>query len=153
MGDQNLCNRGGEKKYTRKQELKSRMGHISNTGYNSQFHQVWGAESLRNDYRDNNNNNNSSSSSSSSSSRSSNNNNTTNNTSSSHQRHNYGVSTSQVTGSRYASNTFDFYSPGSNIRGSTNNRGSSNNTSIFGGLSSGGGQENSAENIWGPSSF
>ena len=118
------------------------MGHISNTGYNSQFHQVWGAESLRSDFRDNSNN-----------SSSSNN----NNTSSRHHSYNYGVSTSQVTGSGSArlfvpNNASDYYSPGSNNRGSTNNRTPSNNASIFGGLSSGG-QENSVENIWGPSSF
>merc|ERR1712004_220633 len=38
---------------------KARMGHLSNSGFSSQFNQVWGAESLRNDFSSSNNSNNS----------------------------------------------------------------------------------------------
>merc|ERR1712037_1026347 len=100
------------------------MGHISNTGYNSQFHQVWGAESLRNDFRDDSN----SSSSNNSSSY-------------------YGVSTGSRSTGLFGSHNREA------SRASTHNRRSSNNASIFDAGLSSGGQQNSVENIWGPSTF
>ena len=43
-----------EQQRRRESRSESMMGHISKKGSNSQFNQVWGAESLQNDFRDNN---------------------------------------------------------------------------------------------------
>ena len=91
-------------------------------GSNSQFNQVWGAESLQNDFRDNNS------------------------SSSSQESPSYGSSTGDQSTSSWSA-------PGLFGQNNFSNLGSNNNRSTFGSLSSGGQQQNTVENIWGPGSF
>merc|ERR1712107_314657 len=59
MGEHNHSNSRSEKRCTGKSPArKARMGHLSNSGYSSQFNHVWSAESLRNDNSNDSNNNN-----------------------------------------------------------------------------------------------
>merc|ERR1712047_147239 len=108
------------------------MGHLSNSGFSSQFNQVWGAESLRNDFSSSNNSNNSG------------NNN--------HQRNNR-MSASQGTNS-WPVRSFgqSDASSSSQVFGRSSNRTGANASSMLGGVSSSG-QAHSVESIWGPGSF
>merc|ERR1711902_277719 len=55
----NHSNSRSEKRCTGKSPArKARMGHLSNSGFSSQFNHVWSAESLRNDNSNDSNNNN-----------------------------------------------------------------------------------------------
>merc|ERR1712004_646251 len=59
MGEHNHSNSRSEKRCTGKSPArKARMGHLSNSGFSSQFNHVWSAESLRNDNSNDSNNNN-----------------------------------------------------------------------------------------------
>merc|ERR1712047_5054 len=111
---------------------KADMGHLSNSGFSSQFNQVWGEESLRNDFSSSNNSDNSD------------NNN--------HQGNN-GMSASQGTNS-WPARLFGQTDASSisQVFGSSSNKAGSNASSMLGEVSSSG-QGNSVESIWGPGSF
>merc|ERR1712004_427350 len=108
---------------------KARMGHLSNSGFSSQFNQVWGAESLRNDFSSN-----------------------TNSDNNNHQGNNR-ISASQGTNS-WPARPFGQLdvSISSQVFGRSSNRTGSNASSMLGGVSSSG-QAHSVESIWGPGSF
>ena len=108
---------------------KADMGHLSNSGFSSQFNQVWGEESLRNDFSSSNNSDNNN-----------------------HQGNNR-MSASQGTNS-WPARSFGQTdaSSSSQVFGRSSNRTGSNASSMLGGVSSSG-QANSVESIWGPGSF
>merc|ERR1712004_11746 len=113
---------------------KARMGHLSNSGFSSQINQVWGAESLRNDFSSSNNSNNS------------------DNNNNNHQGNNRMLA-SQGTNS-WTARLFGQtdVSISSQVFGRSSNRTGSNASSMLGGVSSSG-QAHSVESIWGPGSF
>ena len=108
---------------------KADMGHLSNSGFSSQFNQVWGEESLRNDFSSSNNSDNNN-----------------------HQGNNR-ISVSQGTNS-WPARSFGQTdaSSSSQVFGRSSNRAGSNASSMLGEVSSSG-QGNSVESIWGPGSF
>merc|ERR1712004_967546 len=111
---------------------KGRMGHLSNSGFSSQINQVWGAESLRNDFISTNNSNNSDN----------NHDQGNNRTSASHGTNSWPA---RPFGQTEASNS-------SQVFGRSSNRTGANASSMLGGVSSSG-QGHSVESIWGPGSF
>ena len=108
---------------------KADMGHLSNSGFSSQFNQVWGEESLRNDFSSSNNSDNNN-----------------------HQGNNR-MSASQGT-NPWPARPFGQTDTSSisQVFGRSSNRTGSNASSMLGGVSSSG-QGNSVESIWGPGSF
>merc|ERR1712004_787745 len=132
MGEHNHSNSRSEKRCTytsTSPARKARMGHLSNSGFSSQFNQVWGAESLRNDFSSSNNSNNN------------------------HHQGNNRTLASQGTNS-WPARPFGQTdaSSSSQVFGRSSNRTGSNASSMLGGVSSSG-QANSVESIWGPGSF
>merc|ERR1712004_660645 len=134
MGEHNHSNSRSEKRCTYTSTSPARkadMGHLSNSGFNSQFNQVWGEESLRNDFSSSNN--------------SDNNNN--------HHQRNNRMSASQGTNS-WPVRSFgqSDASSSSQVFGRSSNRTGPNASSMLGEVSSSG-EGNSVESIWGPGSF
>ena len=126
--EHNHSNSRSEKRCTGKSPArKARMGHLSNSGFSSQFNHVWSAESLRNDNSNDSNNNNHQGNTRMSAT------------------HGTNSWTARPFGQTDASSS-------SQLFGRSSNRTGANASSMLGGVSSSG-EGNSVESIWGPGSF